>query len=106
MKGISLAIETIIFIILAVTVMSVLLVFLGKTGGESQTEVSLLKDKEIYCGQYVMQNKMCKGATGDQNAISKLGGTSGICAKLKVPECIIPNNNERCLPACCSMFCV
>ena len=51
-KGISLAIETIVFIILAVTVMSVLLLFFTKTVGDTQTPIDREKERIILCGKF------------------------------------------------------
>jgi hypothetical protein len=69
MKGISLAIETIVFIILAVTVLTVLLFFFTATGGRSQYEFELQQKRHLYCGRYASIDQKCT-QDGYQNVLN------------------------------------
>ncbi len=64
MKGISIAIETIIYLILAITVLSVLLFFFLSQAGPSQDQFRLEADRTRYCGSYVSKDFACKGENG------------------------------------------
>ena len=106
-KGISLAIETIIFIILAVTVMSVLLLFFTKTGGEAQTRVDQEKDRIINCGRWTTQKPLCDSA--DKNQLTNLDVDKfiALCKKLDTPACTQTGKTSlECLKACCSTYCI
>ncbi len=64
MKGISIAIETIIYLILAITVLSVLLFFFLSQAGPSQDQFKLEADRSRYCGSYVSKDLTCAGKDG------------------------------------------
>lgn len=64
MKGMAIAIETIIYLILAVTVLSVLLIFFLTQAGPSQDQFKLEADRNRYCGSYVSQDFTCAGKDG------------------------------------------
>ena len=106
MKGVSLAIETIIFIILAVTVLSVLLLFFTKTGGDAQTRTELLNQRDLLCGNFVQNNLKC--TVGGQPQITSL---LEVCGKLDAVNCPDGKNTidstaqSKCIQACCSLFC-
>jgi hypothetical protein len=102
MKGISLAIETIIFIILAVTVLSVLLLFFTKTGGSSQTRVELEANRNIYCGNYISGDLQCK-TDGKSITVLDTKKFSETCGKLGVKGC--PAISPECFSACCGIVC-
>ncbi len=114
MKGISLAIETIIFIILAVTVLSVLLLFLTGTGGPAQDRVALESQRNIICGDYVRAAPLCD-SDGSGSKIKGLDKLQDICKKLgtanpegKTPEEKKPcdgGDKAKCYAACCRLFC-
>ena len=118
MKGVSLAIETIIFIILAVTVLSVLLLFLTGTGGPAQSRIELENKRNIICGDYVRAVPLCDNdGTGSGVKIKDLDKLKDICIKLgtvnpegKSPQekdpCSQSGDIEKCYAACCRLFCV
>ena len=64
MKGISIAIETIIYLILAITVLSVLLFFFLSQAGPSQDQFKLEADRNRFCGSYVSKDLTCAGKDG------------------------------------------
>ncbi|MBI4170133.1 MAG: hypothetical protein HY514_00420 [Candidatus Aenigmarchaeota archaeon] len=116
MKGVSLAIETIIFIILAVTVLSVLLLFLTGTGGPAQDRVALESNRNIICGDYVRAVPLCDN-DGSGSKIKDLNKLKDICIKLgaanpqgKTPAAKDPCGQsgqvEECYAACCRLFCI
>ena len=109
MKGISLAIETIIFIILAVTVLSVLLLFFTKTGGESQSLVELQAKRDIYCGTYVQADPQCNRGGTDANGKEIFSASDkekfrNVCSKLSVNTC--GSASQDCFADCCKLFCI
>lgn len=61
MKGVSIAIETVIYLILAVTVLSVLLLFFLKIGGPAQDQYTLEATRNTLCGVYTSQDFACVG---------------------------------------------
>jgi hypothetical protein len=106
MKGISMAIETIIYIILAVTVLTVLLLFFTKTGGDSQTQVELQAKRNIYCSTYTSADPMCARQGTYANGKEIFSGTektkfSDVCVKLKAAGC----PGDKCFASCCALFC-
>ncbi len=105
MKGISIAIETIIFIILAVTVLSVLLLFLTGVGGPPQLRVQWEAQRTTMCFTYASIDPSCSQAnpTFDDKA-----NLVAVCKKLEVGECtgkVGPTTDSACLKACCKMNC-
>lgn len=64
MKGISMAIETIVYLILAITVLSVLLFFFLSQAGPSQDQFKLEADRNRYCSSYVSKDLACAGKGG------------------------------------------
>lgn len=102
MKGISLAIETIIFVILAVIVLTVLLLFFTGTAGEAEDRIKLEQERTRLCEQYVQADRACNDPAalsgfGDR---SKLGDT---CSKLNIIGCSSSPELE-CVQRCC-IFC-
>lgn len=61
MKGISLAIETIIYLILAITVLSILLLFFLTQAGPAQDQYTLQAKRDRFCGTYTSLDFGCKG---------------------------------------------
>ena len=108
MKGVSLAIETIIILILAVSVLTVLLFFLRSQVGPAQDTATLLREQTSACSAYVGADPACTDATdATQESRTKLatackglyrqGGSYSACSGgSPTPECI---------KACCRSFC-
>ena len=103
MKGISIAIETIIFIILAVTVLSVLLLFLTGVGGPPQQRMQWESKRSSLCFSYTAFDRECNTVTG----FAGLAELKDICGptKLDVRECKTPTSDLACVRACCSFNC-
>jgi hypothetical protein len=64
MKGISIAIETVVYMILAVTVLSVALFFFLSQAGPSQDLYTLESKRDRYCMAYVSMDYGCAGKNG------------------------------------------
>lgn len=80
MKGISIAIETIIYLILGVTVLSIALFFFLTQAGPAQDQIKLETDRNNYCGSYVSIDFTCSGGTGPGGV--KPGVTTDLLTKL------------------------
>jgi len=110
MKGIALAIETIVFIILAVTVLSVLLFFFTSTGGQAQHEFELQQQRQMYCGRYANIDTACEQSGFDKvvqhdvplNAKDKiLPNILDACSKLRISPQHCGSISLACVQACC-----
>ena len=69
MKGVSIAMETIIYIILAIIVLTVLLYFLTSQAGPAQTRVELENQRNTLCGKYVKYDPTCQDPSEDPEVI-------------------------------------
>ena len=122
MKGVSLAIETIIYLILAILVLTVLLTFFLTQAGPAQDQYTLEAKPNSLCGAYVSRDFACTGSAGSPKTgeggvapktVEDIGKTcselnrrfgfayccSGGPANLKcIQSCCItcPNKPERC----------
>lgn len=65
MKGISIAIETIVYLILAVAVLSVLLPFFLMNATPGITQIELERQKNEYCTGYATNDPTCTGKNGN-----------------------------------------
>src|SRR3989338_6783104 len=65
MKGVSLAIETIIYLILAVLVLMVLITFFLTQAGPAQDQYTLEAKRNSLCGAYVTNDFSCAGSGGN-----------------------------------------
>lgn len=112
MKGIALAIETIVFIILAVTVLTVLLFFFTSMGGQSQHEFELQQRRHQFCGKYASIDPKCeqkgfdKVKAYDQGKPDKdqiLKNIADACVGLKLypQHCSGTTATLPCVQACC-----
>lgn len=102
MKGVSLAIETIIFIILAVTVLSVLLLFFTTVGTPPQNAIELEQKRVTMCGEYIRIWPHC-----DQldNRFSNAAILANVCGKLKAANCD-GTASSNCFAECCKTYCL
>ncbi|HIG96901.1 MAG TPA: hypothetical protein HA230_00970 [Candidatus Aenigmarchaeota archaeon] len=64
MKGISMTIETIIYLILAILVLSVLLLFFLSQAGPPQDQFALEAKRNSACGAYTVRDFRCAGKSG------------------------------------------
>jgi hypothetical protein len=99
MKGVSIAIETVIFIILAVLVLTLLLFFFTSQSGPAQQQINLQRERNEICGLLVTKHPKCD-STADIVAedIAKLRKA---CDLLKI---CTGGDNEACFKKCC-IFC-
>ena len=102
MKGISLAIETIIVLIIAVTVLTVLLMALNMQGGPVFDRLKLERERTDKCGTYAFKD----GGKCDTEPTPEL---VEICKKLDVKICgiaIDTNIAINCGRECCKLNCM
>jgi len=59
MKGIAIAVETIVYLILAVTVMTVALMFFLSQGGKAQTDFEIEAARSSACASYQYYDPQC-----------------------------------------------
>jgi hypothetical protein len=108
MKGMSLAIETIVFVILAVTVLSVLLAFFMTTGVPGGDKARMYAEMNELCGKYVRQKPLCNDASGlvdvDTTRLIKICQSLGTDVKNGAKQCTT-GFDKNCAAACCDMFC-
>ncbi|MBI5133612.1 MAG: hypothetical protein HZA83_02765 [Thaumarchaeota archaeon] len=119
MKGISLSIETIIILVLAITVLTVLLMFFTSTEAPVENKIKLLNEQRELCYKYVETDQKCAGKDGKNEApvtgvnvnlnIDKLLDT---CNKLETQKCgkkgdTLSDDREKltCIQNCCRMYC-
>ncbi len=101
MKGISLATESIIIIILAVLVLAALLIFFGSVWIPGSGQVVDTMKQAQWCGEYVKINPNCVGSvTGYDNILKHIRDACGdnIC-----PSAI---DDTTCAQKCCRTWCV
>jgi len=99
MKGITFAIETILVLVLSVTVLSILLFFWLQSGNPSLEETDLIRQQNSYCSAYVLSyDPSCSGRPSDgyQNVVKQLGK---VCSKLNdirlsYPSCAGKENTD------------
>jgi hypothetical protein len=100
-KGISLATDTIIYIILAVLVLTVLLFFFTKNAGEADRTVDAQMDRNRYCSEYIQIDRQCDGKAelDNENALQTIKPKiSAACGELKIQGC---PGDLKCIQNCC-----
>jgi hypothetical protein len=105
MKGISIAMETIVYVILAVMVLSVLLFFFTSLGGDSQRRVQMEQQRLQACGQYTMYDVKCesidKFPTNIHNRNDVLKSIGEACKFLQYDQCNAETATIECIKNCC-----
>lgn len=99
MKGVSLAIETIIYIILAVLALSILILFFTTVGGDSQQTIKDEARRSVLCGEYKTFSPGC----GDPAGFDEKDELQSVCNKLKAKDCNSPT--KECFQNCCNILC-
>ena len=113
MKGVSLPIETIVILVLAVIVLVALLFFFTGIFGPSSSLVKLKQERSIWCGSYQRSNFDCEEGEHedvDENIRIEL---ARICSRLNqeeggYPDCKYDEGDvagHECVKKCCSEFC-
>jgi|GEM_PF-2217004 len=109
-KGVAIAIETVIFIILAVVVLTVLLLFFNTQAGTAQDKFKREAERTEFCRQYVQYDPACgnRDEVTGPNRATILKGINEACGGLNVPNCQRGSEQEaspECIRNCCSIFC-
>lgn len=125
-KGMSLAIETIIILIIALTVFTALTYFFNLEFGKGKTTIDLLSGQNQWCGAYARQDSKCTTAGYNAMKTSKEGQETlkmltYYCTRLQgYPNCAdftqgkCQNNDpskcdkiaiEKCVFECCTVVC-
>ncbi|MBI2172918.1 MAG: hypothetical protein HYT73_01760 [Candidatus Aenigmarchaeota archaeon] len=102
MKGVSLAIETVVFIILAVLVLTILLFFFTSQSGPAQQEISLQRQRAEICGRIATADPKCENFNGITSSdLNDL--TDKVCVGIKL--CTAGEDDAACVKKCCTIFC-
>lgn len=122
-KGMSLALETIIVLILALTVFTALTFFFNLQFGRGQTTIDLLNGQREWCGAYVRQDSKCtttgysamKTSKEGQDTLRRLAFYCGkiegysncisnLCSGTDPAKCD-KEASEKCVFDCCTLYC-
>ncbi len=109
MKGVSIAIETIIYLILALLVLTVLLSFFLTQAGPAQDQYTLEAKRNSFCGAYASRDFSCTGRNDapvtdiDPKVLEGIGKT---CNELNrrfgfAYRCSGGSANLECIQSCC-----
>ena len=104
MKGVAIAIETVIFIILAVLVLTVLLFFFTSQSGPAQQQISLQRERNEICSAIATKDPKCEDMAGIEKTIGsdKMTKLRTSCNLLSL--CSTTDNAKDCIKKCC-IFC-
>jgi len=116
MKGMSLALETIVVLILSITVLTVLSFFFNKQFGEGATTIDLLSGQREACSAYVAQNQKCSAAGHSLVKNDVLVKLNYYCGKIGnyrdclATTCTDPSKctkivDDSCASQCCKLYC-
>ncbi len=112
-KGVSLPIETVVVVILAASVLSVMLLFFNQIWGQGKTDVDRIRDQTKACQKFLSLDPECS----KENFIMirvQVPELSGVCAKLEAfsLDCIAGANTAPsgvdqgfyCAAKCCAAY--
>ncbi len=102
MRGMAIAMETVIYLILAVTVLTVLLFFFTSQANPAQNKLELYRQQQDGCLAFAKQQKSCQEVTFPQSP--QLGKT---CRSLNEFQACKAGNevSKECFRECCRTFC-
>ncbi|HLD49085.1 MAG TPA: hypothetical protein VJB11_01875 [archaeon] len=117
-KGVSLSIETIIVLILAISVLGVLLFYFNKEASSTQSVTSMMREITNRCSDYIRLDPGCSGkyaGYGDEKKSNEAeakkikDGIIVICKRFskateKYPKCQESGKDDECFRQCCP-FC-
>ncbi|MBI3190711.1 hypothetical protein HYZ41_03330 [archaeon] len=106
MKGVSIALETVVYIILAVIVLTVLLYFLTSQAGPAQVSVNDERTRTTLCGKYVYYDYSCTDSSKVEKDVPNptiLNELTVICKKLE--SACNTFEQQKCIQRCCRLFC-
>ena len=104
----AIAMETVVYLILAVTVLSVALFFFLSVGGQPKHQFELEAQRSRFCGAYTLIDFECKGKDDKPVETDKdiLEGIGSACFELNrmnvgyYPDCVGSASLE-CIKKCC-----
>ncbi len=104
MKGISLAIETVVILIIAIVILGILTYFLIGQSLPGLDKIKMQQDAAALCASYVQIDTDCSGTSTEINKFSDKTAFAKLCKDLGHASCsgIL---NEACLKQCCSTLC-
>ena len=118
MKGVTLPIETIVILALAIIVLGVLLFFFTTTSSPAIDLVKLKQEQSIFCSSYQQQNPDCDEERHEEIVTDFPGADqpelfvklAGVCSKLNIaeggyPACTGQKLDYPCVIECCKMYC-
>ena len=101
MKGVAIAMETIVYLILAVTVLTVLLYFFTSNANPAQNRLELYRQQQDGCMSFAKQQKSCQDIAFPQ--ATQLEKT---CKALNEFQSCKPGGSvDQCFKECCRTFC-
>ena len=104
MKGISLSIETIVVIVLAVIVLTALLAFFLGIWNPNANEAQLQADKTRLCGRYSSLYPDCDNIGTDSEDLRR--NISSVCSRLGFSSCFGGSPASiSCIEQCCYIYC-
>ena len=104
MKGMALAIETIVVIVIAVLVLVALIAFFLGVFPGGQQQVELISRQTSLCSQYIREDPDCNSPDDVKNYDLKLE-LSDVCSQLNHPCSRGSSADAVCVSNCCSTFC-
>ena len=104
MKGVAIAIETVIYIILAVLVLTILLFFFTSQSGPAQQQINLQRERNEICSAIAAKDPKCEDITAIGRAVGadKLTKLRTGCNTLSL--CSQSDTESVCIKKCC-IFC-
>jgi hypothetical protein len=109
MKGIAIAMETIVYIILAVLVLGILIYFLTSQAGPVIRDSELQQKRAEYCSEYISHDPNCDNPNSEsvKNVITVDGKgnlvnllTTQVCPKIPGAGCSL-TDAKTCIQNCC-----
>ncbi|MBI5347104.1 MAG: hypothetical protein HZB66_00660 [Candidatus Aenigmarchaeota archaeon] len=113
MKGFTLAVDTVVIIVVAGVVLLVILAFFKGSGSQGASQANLQQERTTICREYVQMDLNCDGTADDSSAAGKLKETRkkvvDICAKLGgYASCDDEKKGvvSGCVHDCCGFLCM
>ena len=101
-KGMAIATDTVVYIILAVVVLTVLLFWFNSEAGRTQTRTDLISDQTRLCSQYTGVDPTCAGSGSQPKTFAEVSKLIKTCKDLKTyTYCNSGSNNLYCVQQCC-----
>ncbi|MFH1421079.1 MAG: hypothetical protein ABIG30_03925 [Candidatus Aenigmatarchaeota archaeon] len=117
MKALSLSIETVIVLIIAVIILGILTYFIMNMAKPGLDKMKWQQDASLACGRYIKFDETCTDVpspsdctANEQNAL-KLDACAAInilkdvCNKLEYSSCTGGTPSVNCIKQCCSVVC-